>query len=88
MHMYSNVGMYVAIMKVNSTLVGELTVMNKLELHKLAILYLVMLALFSTLLPIRYQQDISYKQNYVMKEPFSSGPLVTYSSLEATSGDT
>ena len=61
--------------------------MKNIELRVLVIIALVMLALSSMAIPTKYSQGIYAIDKYAMPEPFSSGPLVTYSSLESSTGD-
>jgi len=61
--------------------------MKNIELHTFVILSLLMLTLASIAVPARYQKDFTDNNNYVMQEPFSSAPLVTYPSLEASGVD-
>ena len=61
--------------------------MKNIELRALVIITLVVLALSSVAVPSKYSQGIYASDKYAMPEPFSSGPLLTYSSLESTAGD-
>lgn len=55
-----------------------LSLMKNIRLNVLVILSLLLVTFASIASPKRYQND-----SYVMQEPFSSAPLITYPSLEA-----
>jgi hypothetical protein len=61
--------------------------MKNIELHTFVILSLVMLTLATISVSARNHQEFIHNDNYVMQEPFSSAPLVTYPSLEASGVD-
>jgi len=61
--------------------------MKNIELHTFVILALVMLTLATFAVPAKYHHEFIHNDNYVMQEPFSSSPLVTYPSLEASGVD-
>jgi len=59
--------------------------MNHLKIRALVIISLVALALIAVAgLPTKYHQEFSQNDMYEMSEPFSSDPLVTYSSMESS----
>lgn len=58
--------------------------MKNLELHALVIITLVMVTLTSMVASPKYSQGFFATDQYAMLEPFASGPLITYPSLEAS----
>jgi len=61
--------------------------MKNLRLRALATVALATLAITAATVSTKYLQGFSQDDMYVMPEPFSSGSLVTYSSLESSTGD-
>jgi len=56
--------------------------MKILEVRALVIISLMTLVLTVVIVPTKYHQGFNQNDIYMMSEPFSSGSLLTYSSLE------
>jgi hypothetical protein len=61
--------------------------MKKIELNTFVVLFLASATIATIALPARNHQEIFHTDNYVMQEPFSSAPLISYPSLEASGLD-
>lgn len=55
--------------------------MKKLEIRARVVILLAALALVAVTVPTKYNQGFSQNDVYAMSEPFSSAPLITYSSI-------
>ena len=60
--------------------------MKNIGLHSLGILFLVLVVIAFAAVSAKQNQRFIYNDSYVMQEPFSSSPLITYPSLEASRG--
>ena len=80
-------GIPIAINLVIRIIGWEMLTMKNLRLRALATVALATLAITAATVSTKYLQGFSQDDMYVMPEPFSSGPLVMYSSLESSAGD-
>ncbi len=83
----SEFGIHIAINLVIRIIGWEKQTMKNLRLRALATVALATLAITAATVSTKYLQGFSQDDMYVMPEPFSSGSLVTYSSLESSTGD-
>ena len=58
--------------------------MDNIELHAFGFLFLAIVAIAFFSMPAYQDQEFIYSDSSVMQEPFSSSPLITYPSLEAS----